>query len=126
MLLVLVLAAALAPAVWFMSDRQEFISWFNNIDKWLHGITFMFLALWFSGQYDRRAYWRIAVGLFLFGVLIELCQRMLSYRSAEWYDLWADVAGIVVGLVIAISGLGGWSLRVERWLALSTAGRDID
>jgi VanZ family protein len=126
MLLILVLAAALMPAVWFMSDRKEFISWFSNIDKWLHAITFLFLAVWFSGQYERRSYWRIAIGLFLFGVLIELCQRMLSYRSAEWYDLAADVAGIVVGLAIAITGVGGWSLRVERQLALRAAGRNLD
>ena len=125
-LLILVLVATLMPAVWFMSDRQEFISWFTNIDKWLHGITFLFLAIWFSGQYERRSYWLIAIGLFLFGVLIELCQRMLSYRSAEWYDLAADVAGIVVGLVIAAAGVGGWSLRVERWLALRAAGRNLD
>jgi len=126
MLLILVLAATLMPAVWFMSDSREFISWFTNIDKWLHGITFLFLAIWFSGQYERRSYWRIAVGLFLFGVLIEACQRMVSYRSAEWYDLAADVAGTVVGLVIATAGVGGWSLRVERWFALRKPGTNVD
>jgi len=126
MLLVMVLAATLMPAVWFLSDRQEFISWFSNIDKWLHGVTFLFLAMWFSGQYERRSYWRIAIGLFLFGVLIELCQRMVAYRSAEWYDLAADVGGIVVGLAIAMAGVGGWSLRAEQWLARRKAGSKVD
>ena len=126
MLLIMVLAATLMPAVWFLSDRQDFINWFTNIDKWLHGVTFVFLALWFSGQYERRAYWRIAFGLFLFGILIELSQRMVAYRSAEWYDLAADVGGIIIGLAIAAAGVGGWSVRAEHWFARRNAGSNID
>lgn len=126
MLLILVLAATLMPAVWFLSDRSNYLSWLTDIDKWLHGVTFLFLAIWFSGQYERRAYWRIAIGLFLFGVLIELCQRMVAYRSAEWYDLAADVGGIVAGLAIAAAGIGGWSLRTEEWLARRNVGIEVD
>ncbi len=126
MLLILVLAATLMPAVWFVSDRREFISWLTNIDKWLHGATFLFLAVWFSGQYERRAYWRIAIGLLLFGILIELCQRLVAYRTAELYDLAADVGGIVIGLAIAAVGVGGWSLRAEGWLAQRSAGDNVD
>ncbi len=126
LLLVLVLAATLMPAVWFVSDRDDFITWFFDIDKWLHGITFLFLAIWFSGQYERRAYLRIAIGLALFGIFIELCQRMVSYRSAEWYDLAADIGGIIIGLGIAAAGIGGWSLRLENWLARRTAGDNVD
>ena len=126
MLLILVLAATLMPAVWFLSDRSDYLSWLTDIDKWLHGVTFLFLAIWFSGQYERRAYWRIAIGLFLFGVLIELCQRMVAYRSAEWYDLAADVGGIVAGLAIAAAGIGGWSLRTEEWLVRRRTGIEID
>lgn len=126
MLLILVLAATLMPAVWFSTDRQDFISWITNIDKWLHGVTFLFLAIWFSGQYERRAYWRIAVGLLLFGILIELCQRMVAYRTAEWYDLAADIGGIVIGLAVAAFGMGGWSLRAEGWIARRNAGGNLD
>lgn len=126
MLLLLVLAATLMPAVWFMSDRKEFISWLTNIDKWLHAVTFLFLAIWFSGQYERSAYWRIAIGLFFFGILIELSQRMVAYRTAEWFDLAADVGGITTGLGIAAAGVGGWSLRAENWLAQRKAGNNVD
>lgn len=116
LLLLLVLAATLMPAFWLLDDSKEFVTWFMDIDKWLHTLTFMFLAVWFAGQYARRSYWRIATGLVLFGILIEVCQRMVSYRSAEWYDLAADVAGIFIGLAIARLGMGGWSLRAENWL----------
>ena len=113
LLLVLVLAAAVMPAVWLWPDRGRILSWFGEIDKWAHAIMFAVLTIWFAGQYRPASYWRIALGLLTYGVLIELCQRMVSYRSAEWLDVAADVAGILVGLLIAAAGLGGWSQRFE-------------
>ena len=123
-LLILVLASMLMPAIWYLSDLREFARWFANVDKWFHGVTFTFLAVWFSGQYRPGSYWRIAIGLILFGVLIEICQRMVTYRSAELFDLVADAGGIVVGLAIATAGMGGWSLRMEKWFAKRSAGAD--
>ena len=125
-LLLLVLAATLAPAAWFLPDRQQFVTWFINVDKWLHGVTFVLLAVWFAGQYRPHSYWRIGAGLISFGVLIEACQRFVSYRSAEWFDVAADGAGITLGLTIAAAGLGGWSLRVEDWLLRKSAGVNVD
>jgi len=64
-------------------------------------------------------YWLnlLGIGLLLFGLIIEACQRMVTYRSAEWLDVWADAAGIILGLVIGAVGIGGWCLRVEERLA---------
>ncbi|HSN52560.1 MAG TPA: VanZ family protein [Woeseiaceae bacterium] len=117
-LLLLVLASALLPAIWFWPDRVRMESWLAHLDKWAHVAAFALLAVWFAGQYRRAAYWRIAAGLVGFGVLIEICQRAVGYRSAEWLDIGADVAGIVIGLVIGLAGAGGWSQRFEdRYLA---------
>jgi VanZ family protein len=116
-ILLLVLVSTLMPAVWFFSSRREFVTWFFDVDKYLHGIIFVILALWFAGQYRPRSYWQIAIGLLLFGLFIEGCQRLVTYRSAEWFDVVADLAGIVLGLCIAMAGLGGWSLRLENWYA---------
>lgn len=115
-LLLSVLFATLAPAVWFWSDRVQLVSWLANFDKWAHVLTFVILTVWFTGQYRPRSYWRIAVGLTAFGMLIEICQRLVGYRSAEWIDLAADVVGILLGLAIAMSGAGGWSQRIESWI----------
>lgn len=109
--LVLVLGFALAPDL----DMQQMAIMAS--DKWLHGVTFAFLTLWFSGQYGPRSYWRVALGMLAFGAFIELCQRLLAYRSAESLDLLADAIGIAAGLAIAAAGVGGWSLRLEDWLA---------
>lgn len=123
-LLVLVLAAAVMPAVWLWPDRDFLYNWFDAIDKSTHAIVFAFLAVWFAGQYRPQSYWRIALGLLMFGLLIELCQRMLVYRSAEWLDVAADVVGIIGGLLIAAAGLGGWCQRVEARYMTERDSRD--
>lgn len=126
MLLLVVLASAVMPAIWLWPDRVRIVSWLDHIDKWAHLLTFAFLAVWFAGQYRRRSYWRIAAGLVGFGILIELCQRLVGYRSAEWLDIGADVIGVAIGLLIGLAGAGGWSQRFENWYILRGAGGSVD
>jgi len=109
-----VLTGTLIPPHWLWPDDPR--SAFSVSDKWLHGMTFAFLAVWFSGQYARSSYWRIALGLIAFGLLIEVLQRAVSYRSAESGDMLADAIGIGAGLLIAMAGAGGWSVHLETWL----------
>ena len=117
LMLTTVLTAALMPAVWWWSDKTKALSWFEHFDKWLHGITFLVLSIWFSGLYRKGAYWKLGLGLLAFGLFIEACQAMVSYRTADWIDVVADVTGIIIGLVIGIAGTGGWCLRVEERIA---------
>jgi hypothetical protein len=49
--------------------------------------------------------------------MIEACQRVVGYRTADWIDVSADAAGIILGLVIGAAGIGGWCLRAEARLA---------
>ena len=110
-----VLAFALAPALLPWQGAQG-PSWLQLSDKWLHGITFAFLSVWYSGQLDKRSYWKIVFGLIVFGGIIEYLQSKLSYRTAEFGDFYADIGGIVAGLTLALAGVGGWSLRAENWM----------
>jgi VanZ family protein len=114
LLLVLVLSAAMIPPGWF--GPADLGLTFPSFDKWLHGATFVVLALWFAGQYARQSYWRIAMGLAGFGLLIEVAQRMAPYRTSDGMDLLADLAGILLGVAIAVCGAGGWCLRFEELL----------
>ncbi|MGI9234332.1 MAG: VanZ family protein [Woeseiaceae bacterium] len=124
-LLCLVLASALMPVVWFWDNRASGLALFRNIDKLLHATTFLLLAVWFSGQYRRPSYLRVAVGLMMFGLFIEGCQYLVGYRQADLLDMAANTAGIVAGFGIAIAGLGGWSQRLEDWYRARNAGRDL-
>lgn len=112
-LLVLVMIAALVPKLPF----HELMSQFRISDKVMHIAAFSFLAVWFSGQYARTSYWRIAAGLLAFGILIELIQGTISYRTSEWMDLVGDAVGIAAGLAIGLLGVGGWSVWVEERLS---------
>ena len=114
LLLLIVLAFAVTPEIWPWSGRRG--SHLFDDDKWMHGVTFAALAVWYTGQYARSAYWRLAFGLLVFGLLIEAWQAMLIYTTAETGDLVADVIGICAGIAIALGGTGGWSLRLEGWL----------
>ena len=112
LLLAAIFLMAILPAFWAPVAP---VTW-TATDKWLHGLTFMLLALWYTGQYAPGSYWRIAVGLSAYGALIEIGQSMIPYRTAEWGDMAADLAGIAVGLVVAALATGGWSVRAEGWL----------
>ena len=112
LLVIAVLVGTLAPSLWF-DNRAEALSWFRNADKWMHGLTFVVLAIWFAGLAERRSYWRVAVALLGFGLLIEGAQFLVGYRSADWLDMAANTAGIIAGFAAAIAGLGSWSLWVE-------------
>jgi len=113
-LMAAVLGIALAPEIWPWGDRPGH-DWYLS-DKWMHGLTFAGLTIWYSGQYARASYWRFAFGLLLFGALIEVCQSMTTYRTAETSDLIADILGIGAGILVALTVAGGWSLKLERWL----------
>lgn len=113
-MLATVLALALVPPDWLLLDDPSSPLYVS--DKWLHGVTFTVLAIWFSGQYAPDSYWRLILGLVAFGLLIELTQRMVTYRTADWMDFVADLIGIGIGMAIALAGMGGWCLRFEEWL----------
>ncbi len=115
-LLIVVLAGALSPTIWF-GNRADALSFFKHADKWVHGITFFVLAVWFSGLVERRRYWLVGVGLIAFGALLEFFQLYVRYRTADQFDIAANTAGIIVGLAVAFAGLGGWGVRAEVWYA---------
>lgn len=101
-----VLYLTLAPRP-FESVR---IPLFEGADKVVHFM--MFLAMAFAYHFDfrrgkkpvdeaRLMGW-IFVSLSAFGGLIELAQwKMRMGRSGDWYDLLADIAGAVYGIILA-------------------------
>ena len=64
-------------------------------DKVAHGITFFLLTLLMSRGFRRFYGYRILVGLALFGLVLELVQYLVPWRSFSVADWLADIAGIV-------------------------------
>jgi VanZ family protein len=75
-------------------------------DKILHFTAYAILAallgveVWWRGHPLWIAYSAIFLGLAIFGAFDELTQPLVN-RSADWLDWYADVAGILSGLVLA-------------------------
>lgn len=90
----------------------------NLWDKFEHTAAYVALAGWFGGVVTPRNYLRLGFALLLLGVLIEFAQDIMGLgRTADIRDVFANVVGVVLGLVLAHLGVGRWMLEVERRFA---------
>lgn len=73
-------------------------------DKIAHAGLFAVLA--FLVWRSRPGRWRLGfLGCAAYGALTELYHLLLPYRSAEWGDVGADIAGVaLVAVVLAVFG----------------------
>ena len=72
----------------------------NFLDKALHFLCFIYLTLitWLSRILSKDLH--VYVIVLAYGILIEIVQRFLPYRSFEYLDIFADSVGIIAGLII--------------------------
>ena len=76
---------------------------FTGQDKLLHCITFAVLFLMACQGYPDQTYRKwLCLGLFFYGVSMELLQGQTAYRSMEMLDLVADMLGIVLGCLFLV------------------------
>lgn len=82
---------------------------FEGADKVVHFMMFFAMAFAYHFDFPRgkkpvdeaRLMGWIFVSLSAFGGLIELAQwKMRMGRSGDWYDLLADIAGAVYGIIL--------------------------
>lgn len=70
-------------------------------DKLQHVVAFVVLTILARLAYPRGTWWRIALGLSAFGVLIELVQMIPALnRDCEFADWAADTAAVLAVLAI--------------------------
>ncbi|MGE3245877.1 MAG: VanZ family protein [Beijerinckiaceae bacterium] len=113
---IFILACALAP----LASRMPFASYWDKLD---HAAAFAALAFLSALAFPVLRARVIAPILLAFGVAIEILQLIPSLnRSAEFGDLFADVAGIAIGFAcinlfrIAAGWMRpGFVLPAARW-----------
>ncbi len=87
-------------------------------DKLGHALAFGALMLWYGQIYaGRRDRWRLALACVAFGLLIEILQAFVPYRSADWRDLAADALGVALSVLLLRTPLGGLLSRLDARLA---------
>lgn len=80
----------------------------DNIDKIFHFCAYAVFALVLAGTLKKQNNLRPAkVLLFtlisagVYGILIELVQKALPYREAELADVYSNLSGAVMGIIIS-------------------------
>ncbi len=71
-------------------------------DKWGHLLAYGALMGWFTRLYPRApTAWWYFLGFALLGLALEWLQSLLPYREGDPMDLWANLLGLALGLIIA-------------------------
>jgi len=82
-------------------------------DKLLHMGAYGVLGAWFGAVYLPRRAPVIGLALAVLGLSIEFVQAQLGYRSGDWADMAANLAGLTAGLMLAVTPLGDTLVRIE-------------
>ena len=87
-----------------MHNVSKSVRFFEGFDKTVHlGLFFVLTVFLLNGlskwsgeyQFSITTLIKIIVSTFVFGGLIEILQwKFFNYRSAEWWDLFADMTGV--------------------------------
>ena len=102
---IFVLVICEAPPI---SDVRTGFTFFEGFDKLAHtGFFFVLTVLLFNGKIRQQNSYSyrfqtilkiVLIGL-IFGGGIEILQlEVFTYRSAEWWDLFADMLGVAMGI----------------------------
>jgi VanZ family protein len=101
------LALAVAATVWTsLLPPDDLPGGFGLYDKLVHGIGYAVLAALALASGMR---WPVALASVIgLGVLLEIAQGALGYRSFEWMDVVADAVGATVAVVLLHRPLQAW------------------
>lgn len=88
-------------------------------DKFEHAVGYALLTIWFCGIYPWSRYRVIAPGFLLLGITIEALQGAMRWgRQGDIHDIYANAAGIALGVLLArFTPVGDWARWVETLLA---------
>lgn len=86
-------------------------------DKLAHFLAFFGLTGWFAALVQRRLYVAVALAMLALGGFIEVAQTAMALgRVGDWFDFWADSAGVAAAIVVSLAIRESWFERIERWL----------
>ena len=108
-LVLIVIAASLLPFT--VTGTQ------GGVDKLGHFLGYLLLALFGAGVVDAERIPVVLARVFFLGLALEAAQTLLTEtRSAEWSDVIANTAGVLVAWWLCRHGFAGWARRAEAWL----------
>ena len=74
---------------------------YDGLDKWRHIAAYATLGVSGTLAFSaRRCFWPLLAGLTLYGAALELAQIFVADRTGSWPDFGANVAGVIIGVVV--------------------------
>jgi VanZ family protein len=87
---------------------------FPESDKIGHFVAYSTIMLWFGFIYLRgKRYMRVGLAFIIMGIVLELIQGMLDYRSFSYLDMGANACGVMIGWLLARTRLADTLVYVE-------------
>ena len=84
-------------------------------DKVFHAFAYFVLMAWFAQIYhDRFQRNLIAVMFIIMGVTLEYLQSFDPNRFYEYGDMVANTMGVVIGLLLALTGAKNCLIKIEK------------
>jgi VanZ family protein len=86
-------------------------------DKYLHFASYFLLTVWFSGLYSRVGFYALIAAVVIgLGAFLDVLQGATATRHFDLLDILANALGALVGFGLSWLLLGGWCVRIERWI----------
>lgn len=87
---------------------------FPGQDKVMHFMVYTFLMLWFGCCYmPGRTYRYLGIGLISMGIILEIVQGLVGYRSMEYADMLVNSIGVCMGWLLAGTRLSSSLIQIE-------------
>ena len=88
---------------------------FHGGDKLIHLTIYAVMMLWFGFIYlPGRKYMIHGLTFISLGILLEVIQGILGYRSFEYLDMLSNAIGVLIGWVLSRTPLSSFLYNVER------------
>jgi hypothetical protein len=90
---------------------------FMGVDKVIHLLVYAFVTLWFGLCLIRpKAYRILGIALILMGIILELIQGEMGYRSMSYMDMTSNGLGVLLGWLLSRTRLSGALILLESSL----------
>jgi VanZ family protein len=87
---------------------------FPGQDKVMHFMVYTFLMLWFGCCYmPGKTYRYLGIGFILMGIVLEIIQGLVGYRSMEYFDMLVNSIGVAMGWLLAGTRLSSALIQIE-------------
>jgi len=93
-----------------------------HVDKLYHFLAYLVVTLWFVQLWQPRFHWVLLISFILLGVIMEIIQGGLSYRSFDFVDMLANACGVCSAVGLGRTRVAHLLASMECYVFVGTDG----